>query len=100
MPKTFTHIIKCNICGVQTGSLVLDEKYFDKNTTTQESLGIADSRCDADIALHGTFKELMEKFPNYRKPDDGSGDEASYNSGFNEAIDELSKIILDEIGKV
>ncbi len=43
------------------------------------------------------FKELVKKFPNYRKPDDGNGDEASYNSGFNEAIDELSKIVLDEI---
>lgn len=43
------------------------------------------------------FKELIRKLPNYRKPDDGNGDEDSFNHGYNQCIDIISKIILSEI---
>ncbi len=49
--------------------------------------------------IHTAYKSIMKRFPSYRKPDDGSGDEDSFNAGFNAAIDELSKIVLEEIIK-
>jgi hypothetical protein len=44
------------------------------------------------------YKAILARFPEHRKPDDGSGDEDSYNAGYNAAIDELAAIILDAFG--
>lgn len=45
-------------------------------------------------------KKIMENFPKYKKPDDGDGDEDSYNAGFNAALDEVSKVFLDSFPKI
>ena len=44
------------------------------------------------------YKAILSDFPEYKKPDDGNGDEDSFNAGYNSAIDELAKIILDAFG--
>lgn len=43
------------------------------------------------------FREVIAQFPSYMMPVDGHGEEDSYNRGYNQAIDDLSKIVLDAI---
>lgn len=38
-------------------------------------------------------KLIIDSFPKERKPDDGNGDE--FNAGYNEALKDLSKVVLD-----
>lgn len=43
-------------------------------------------------------RELLSRFPKERKPDDGNGDEDSYNSGYNEALRDVGDIVVDAFG--